>query len=302
MRVILIGQAAFAEKVLDGVRNMGHEITAVYCPPDAAGGKPDPVKARALTLGIPVRQHPSLKKPEVRQEFVDCDADLAVLAYVTQIVPESVFRVPRLGSICFHPSLLPKYRGGSAIPWQLIKGETQSGVTVFWVDPGIDTGPVLLQKRAPIDPDDTAATLYFSKLFPIGVDAVIESVELIAAGKAPRVAQDEAAATYDPLCRDEHAAIDWSRPIQSVYNLIRGCDPQPGAYTLFKGEKLRLYDARCVPGTFRAGVVEQVSADGVLIGGVGGAIRAKRVRLADRKVDAAAFAAEHALTIGASLG
>ena len=151
MRIILIGQAAFAEKVLDGVRGNGHEVVAVYCPPDAPGGKPDPVQARATTLGIPVRQHASLKRPEVAQEFKELDGDLGVLAYVTQIVPQSVFEVPRLGSICFHPSLLPRYRGGSAIPWQLIKGETQSGVSVFWVDPGIDTGPIILQKHAPID-------------------------------------------------------------------------------------------------------------------------------------------------------
>ncbi|HUI27049.1 MAG TPA: methionyl-tRNA formyltransferase, partial [Candidatus Kryptonia bacterium] len=300
-RLSLVGQAAFAEKVLDGLRGNGHDIAAVYCPPDAPGAKPDPVKARAQALGIAVCQHASLKRPEVRQEFADFRADLAVLAYVTQIVPQSVFGVPRLGSICFHPSLLPKYRGGSAIPWQLIKGETHGGVTVFWVDPGIDTGPVLLQKPAEIGPDDTAATLYFNKLFPLGVAVVLESVELIAAGRAPRVGQDESQATYDPLCRDEHAAIDWSRPVHEVYNLIRGCDPQPGAYTLLNGEKLRLYDARRVDGGARPGVIEQVSNDGIQIGARDGAIRVKRVRLGDKKMDAAVFAAERKLTIGTPL-
>jgi methionyl-tRNA formyltransferase len=301
MRIILTGQAAFAEKVLDGVRGNGHEVVAVYCPPDAPGGKPDPVKARATALGIPVRQHASLKRPEVAQEFKALNADLGVLAYVTQIVPQNVFEVPRLGSICFHPSLLPKYRGGSAIPWQLIKGETHGGVTVFWVDPGIDTGPILLQKTAPIDPDDTAGSLYFNTLFAIGVEAVLESVELIAAGKAPRIPQDESRASYDPLCRDEHAAIDWSRPLREVFNLIRGCDPQPGAYTLFNGEKLRLYDCRAiVGGTHQPGVVEEVSADGLVVGAAGGAICAKRVRTSSQKVAAAEFAGAHGLRLGFS--
>jgi methionyl-tRNA formyltransferase len=301
MRIILIGQAAFAEKVLDGVRGNGHEVVAAYCPPDASGGKPDAVKARATAFGIPVRQHASLKHPEVAQEFKALNADLGVLAYVTQIVPQNVFEVPRLGSICFHPSLLPKYRGGSAIPWQLIKGETHSGVTVFWVDPGIDTGPILLQKAAPIDPDDTAGSLYFNTLFAIGVAAVLESVELIAAGKAPRIVQDESLASYDPLCRDEHAAIDWSRPLRAVYNQIRGCDPQPGAYTLFNGEKLRLYDCRAIAGgDHTPGVVEDVSADGLLIGAVGGAIRAKRVRSGSQKIPAAEFAGTHGLGPGFS--
>lgn len=301
MRIILIGQAAFAEKVLDGLQANGHEILALYCPPDA-GGKVDPAKARAQALGIPVRQHASLKRPEVREEFVALGGDLAVLAYVTQIVPQSVFEVPRLGSICFHPSLLPKFRGGSAVNWQIIKGEKETGVSVFWVDPGIDTGPLLVQKRAPIGPDDTAGSLYYNTLFPIGVEATLEAVELIAAGKAPSLVQDESQGTYDPLCRDEHAAIDWQRPAAEIYNLIRGCDPQPGAYTTFNGVKLRLYDARLVEGSYRPGIVEDIGTDGILIGAMGGAIRAKKVKGGDKKVDAQAFAGESGLTAGTALG
>jgi methionyl-tRNA formyltransferase len=300
MRIILVGQAVFAEQVLDGLRKNGHEVAAIYCPPDIPGGKPDPVKARALALGVSLRQHASLKRPEVKAEFEELRADLGVLAYVTQIVPRTVFEVPRLGSICFHPSLLPKYRGGSAINWQIIKGETETGVSVFWVDPGIDTGPILLQKAARVGPDDTAGSLYYDKLFPLGVATVLESVELIATGNAPRMPQDEARASYDPLCRDEHAAIDWSRPVGEVYNLIRGCDPQPGAYTLFKGEKLRLYDCRALTGASpRIGCVEEVSANGIVIGVRGGAIRAKRVRLGDKKIDAGAFAIAHGVEVGA---
>jgi methionyl-tRNA formyltransferase len=302
MRIILIGQAAFAQKVLDGARERGHDVAAVYCPPDA-GEKPDPVKARASELAIPVRQHRSLKAPEVQKEFEQLGADLAVLAYVTQIVPANVFSVPRLGSICFHPSLLPRYRGGSAINWQLIKGERETGVTVFWVDPGIDTGPILLQKRASIRPADTAGSLYYDTLFPLGVEAVLESIDLVAQGKAPRLPQDDSRATYDPLCRDEHAAIDWSRPAVAVHDLIRGCDPQPGAHTTFGGEPLRVYepalvaDMRCEPGT-----IAEVSDAGVLIGCDAGAVRVKRVRFRDKKQSAAEFASAHRVSRGARLG
>jgi methionyl-tRNA formyltransferase len=303
MRIILVGQAAFAEKVLDGLRGNGHDAAAVYCPPDAPGGKPDPVKARALALGVPVRQHASLKGADVRREFEELNADLGVLAYVTQIVPKSVFEVPRLGSICFHPSLLPKYRGGSALNWQIIKGETETGVSVFWVDPGIDTGPILLQKSARIGPDDTAGSLYYNTLFPLGVAAVLESVELVAGSKAPRMPQDESRASYDPLCRDEHAAIDWSRPLREIYNLIRGCDPQPGAYTTFKGERLRLYDCAAIAGgSLRSGGVEELSANGVVIGTSDGAICVKRLRIGDKKIDAAAFAAAHGVEVGMRFG
>src|SRR5262249_17129090 len=154
-----------------------HAVVAVYCPPDV-GARPDTVKARAQALGIAVRQHVSLKRAEVQHEFTELHADLAVLAYVTQIVPQNVFEVPRLGSICFHPSLLPKYRGGSALNWQIIKGEVETGVSVFWVDPGIDTGPILLQKRATIKADDTAGSLYYGTLFPLGVETVLEAADL----------------------------------------------------------------------------------------------------------------------------
>lgn len=303
MRIILVGQAAFAEKVLDGLRDNGHTVAAVYCPPDPPGGKPDPVKARAIAQAVPVHQHASLKRPEVRREFEALDADLAVLAYVTQIVPQSVFEVPRLGSICFHPSPLPRYRGGSAINWQIIKGETETAVSVFWVDPGIDTGPILLQKPAKIGPDDTAGSLYYSTLFPLGVAAVLEAVQLIAAGTAPRLPQDESKGSYDPLCRDEHGAVDWARPVQQVYNLIRGCDPQPGAFTMYNGQPLRFYDARALTsGQHQPGVVEEVGSDGMVIGAAGGAIRAQRVRFGDRKVDATGFAAQQGISPGMRLG
>lgn len=302
MRVILIGQAAFAEKVLDGVRERGHEVVAVYCPPDAGAGKTDPLKARALALGVPVRQHRALKGPEVQMEFADLAADLGVMAYVTQIVPSAIIDTPRLGSICFHPSLLPRYRGGSAIPWQIIKGETRTGVTVFWADAGIDTGPILLQKETAIGPDDTAGSLYYQTLFPLGVEAVLDAVELIAASTAPRLRQDESLASYDPLCRDEHARLDWSRPVQDVYNLIRGCDPQPGAYVIREGGKLRLFDARRVQRTdISPGAVGEISDAGMLIGATGGAVRVARVRAGERKISAGEAARELNLNVGARL-
>ena len=304
MRIILIGQAAFAEKTLDKLVGKGEEVVAVYCPPDPPNGKADSVKQKAAQLGIPVRQHKSLKAPEVREEFLSLNADLGILAFVTQIVPEQVFSVPRLGSICFHPSLLPKYRGASAINWALINGETVTGLSLFWVDPGIDTGPVLLQKEVKVDPDDTTGSLYFNKIFPLGIEAIGEAVDLIKAGNPPRIEQDETKATYDPPCRDQHAQIDWSKPAQEVYNLIRGCDPQPGAHTTYNGKMVRIFDAHLQmgansppPGQIIGGGSEEIT-----IALNGGRLTVKRMRGDGAKTSAAEFAKQVDLKVGDHLG
>ena len=303
MRILLIGQAAFAEQVLIRLVEAGHEIAAVVCPPDR-GPKPDPTKAAALARGVTVHQFASLKTAEAREAFAAARADLALLAYVTQIVPEALLALPRHGSICFHPSLLPRYRGGSAIPWQVIRGETTTGVTVFWPDAGIDTGPVLVQRAAPLGPDETAGSLYYGTLFPLGVDVISEAVELIAAGRAPRIPQDESRATYDPLLTDAHAAVDWAVATTPVHDLIRGCDPQPGAYTTVGDTRLRLFEPRRVAGAAgqRPGTVIALDATGVTIATSDGAVRCARLRGGGPKAAAAEVCAELGVTVGTRLG
>ena len=304
MRIILIGQAAFAEKTLEKLAGKGEEVVAVYCPPDPPSGKFDPVKQKAIDLQIPVRQHKSFKAPEVSDEFAALHADLAILAFVTQIVPQQIFSAPSLGSICFHPSLLPKYRGASAINWALINGEAVTGLSLFWVDKGIDTGPILLQKEVKIEPDDTTGSLYFNKIFPLGVEAIGQAVELIEAGNPPRIDQDESKANYDPICGDEHAKIDWSKPAQQVYNLIRGCDPQPGAHTTFTGKRLRLFDGRVQLANNSApeGRVTGIGAEEITVALNGGALTVKKARGEGAKVNAADFAKQVGLKVGDKLG
>ncbi len=303
MRIILIGQAAFAEKTLEKLVDKGEEVVAVYCPLDASNGKFDPVKQKALSLSIPVRQHKSFKSPEVRDEFAALDADLAILAFVSFIVPPRVFSVPRLGSICFHPSLLPRYRGASAINWALINGETVTGLSIFWVDPGIDTGPVLLQKEVKVEPDDTTGSLYFNKIFPLGVEAIGEAVDLINRGDPPRIPQDESKASYDPPCRDEHAKIDWSKPARQIYNLIRGCDPQPGAHAIHDGKMVRIFDARLHAGAngAPAGRITDIGAENIAIALDGGTLTVKRMRGDGAKISAAEFAQQAGLKVGDQL-
>ena len=173
--------------------------------------------------------------------------DLAILAFVTDIVPGRVLALPRLGSICYHPSILPRHRGASAINWAVIDGDTRTGLTIFWVDEGIDTGDILLQKEVDIGPDETTGAVYFNKLYPLGVEALVEAVDLIAAGKAPRIPQDHSKATYEPPCDEKVAGINWEQPGRVVYNFIRGCDPAPGATTSFRGEMVKFFNAAFAP-------------------------------------------------------
>lgn len=242
MRIALIGQAAFAERALELLHSRGDEIVHVFAPPDPPGGRPDPLKTKALALGLPLSQPPTFKSDELSAQFRALDADLLVMAFVTLIVPESILYAPRHRSICFHPSLLPRHRGASAINWTLIQGDPVAGVTWFWPDHGIDTGPILLQRSEPIRDEDTVGSLYFNRLFPLGIETMVEAIELIKAGRAPSIAQDESRATYEPPCRDEHARVDFARPAREVFNLVRGCDPQPGAYAEAGPERLRLYE------------------------------------------------------------
>ncbi|MEW6441808.1 MAG: methionyl-tRNA formyltransferase [bacterium] len=247
MRIVLIGQAAFGAKVLEALAKRNHEMVAAYTIPDQPGQRPDPLKEASVSGGVKVVQPGTYRDEQVFSEYRSLRPDLTVMAFVTDIIPARYFGVPLQGTINFHPSLLPRHRGGSAVNWAVIMGDEKTGISIFWPDEGIDTGPILLQKEAAIAADDTTGSLYFNRLFPIGVEAILEAVGLIEAGRAPRIPQDEALATYEPLCNDRVAAIDWGKPAGEVYNLVRGCDPQPGAFSFIGGQKVRFYAPGLVP-------------------------------------------------------
>ena len=184
MRIVINGQQAFGKSVLDALLERGDDVIAVYCEPDREGGRPDPIKAAALEHGLPIFQPASFKKPEVWAEFEALKPDLCVMAYVTKIVPEEFLNIPSYGTIQYHPSLLPRHRGPSSINWPIIQGAAKTGLTIFWPDNGLDTGPVLLQKEVEIGADDTLGSIYFNQLFPLGVAAMVEGIDLVKVGKA----------------------------------------------------------------------------------------------------------------------
>lgn len=301
MRIILIGQAAFGAKVLEELLERNENVVAVYAPPDRSGGRTDPLKDAAVAKGINVFQPRSYKDDSVFTEYKNHKPDLTVMAFVTDIIPARFFEVPTQGTINYHPSILPRHRGASAINWAVIMGDTRTGLSIFWPDGGIDTGPILLQKEIDIRPDDTTGALYFNHLFPMGVASILESIDLIKAGKAPRLPQDEAGATYEPPCDDRVAGINWQKPAGELYNLVRGCDPQPGAFAVFKGEKVRFYNAKLLADeTGKApGTVVAVGDKEIQVAVSGGTLAVARVRASKGgKVTAAEFAAEQGLAVG----
>jgi methionyl-tRNA formyltransferase len=305
MRIVLIGQAAFGVKTLEALLSKGENIVAVYTRPDKAGAKVDPVKESALTKGIPVFQPPTYKDDQVFAHFRELQPDLTILAFVTDIIPPHYLEAPTRGTICYHPSLLPRHRGGSAINWAIIMGDTRTGLTIFCPDGGIDTGPILLQKEIAVSPQDTTGSLYFNHLFPMGIEAILEAVQLISENRAPRIPQDEASATYEPLCNDRVAVIDWSRPAHEIHNLVRGCDPQPGAYTYWHGEKVRLLGATLQPGVAvqSPGAIVAIDREGVHVALNGGRLVVSSVRGATGgKASALAWSAENGLKEGDCFG
>lgn len=307
LKLALFGQAAFGRDCLERLRAEGHEVVGVLVPPD--GGRRDPLGARAEELGLPVirRRYFQKRSGEAIAAAVDAHralgAELNVLAFVTAFVPPAIAAAPRLGSICFHPSLLPRYRGGAAINWQIILGEHESGVTVFVPDRGVDTGPILVQRGGvEIAPDETTGSLYFDKLYPLGLDAIAEAVRLLDEGGARPLPQDEAAASFQGLVDDVVAALDLDRPAAELDRLARGCDPQPGAFVRRGGDALRLFDTRLEEAADApAGTVVGVDSDGLRLALRGGTLVARRVRAERGKEPALEFAERTGLRAGERL-
>ncbi|XP_053212439.1 cytosolic 10-formyltetrahydrofolate dehydrogenase-like [Panonychus citri] len=248
MKVAIIGQSAFASSVFDELTSRGHTIVGVFTVPDSDDGKPDPLALKASQENVAVFKFKRWRLkgailPSVFNSYKSVGADVNVLPYCTQFIPLEVINHPPKGSICYHPSLLPRHRGASAINWTLIEGDSDAGFTIFWPDDGLDTGPILLKRSVKVEINDTVESLYNNFLFPEGVIGIADSVDMIANGTAPSITQPEEGATYDPMLnKDDLCRL----PIESssglkLHNFIRGMDKVPGAWIILQGEKVKLY-------------------------------------------------------------
>jgi len=309
VRLAIIGQQAFGKSVLEAFLTRGATVAGVFCAPEKPGAKPDPLRLAAEERGVQVFRLPSLKGEQATGLLRSLNADLGVMAFVLQFAPQEFVRIPRHGTIQYHPSLLPRYRGPSSVNWPIIKGDTQTGLTIFRPSDGLDEGPIILQKTVPIGPDDTLGTVYFDRLFPLGVEALLEAADLVVGGRHQEITQREELATYEGWCRDPEARINWQAHVDQIYDLIRGCNPAPGAWTTVHGQKLRIYDVvRHRTRTFGAvaGKPAEVTAIGesaIEVAAQGGRLELRTVRVeAGVKVTAGAtLAASLRITAGAPL-
>jgi methionyl-tRNA formyltransferase len=309
MKVAIVGQQDFGKAVLEAFLARGDQVAGVFCAPEKPGAKADVLKTAAQEKGVQVFQFASLKADEAKDALRSLGVELGVMAFVLQFAPQDFVSIPKRGTIQYHPSLLPKYRGPSSINWPIIRGDAKTGLTIFRPTDGLDEGPVVLQKETPIGPDDTLGTVYFDRLFPMGVKAMLEAADLVVSSKHKEVAQDESQATYEGWCRKAEARLNWANHVDFVYNTIRGCNPAPGAWTTFDGKELQIFDARKHPvRTFGAvrgkiGEIVEASDKSFQVTAQGGRIEVLRAKLGDgKKVAAAELLSAGQLRPGALLG
>jgi methionyl-tRNA formyltransferase len=296
MRIVIVGQQAFGKAVLEAFLARGDTVAGVFAAPERPGARPDPLVAAAEEQKLPVFRFAKYSEPEALSALKELNADIGVMAYVLLFAPPEFCAIPKHGMIQFHPSLLPLHRGPASIPWAIIRGRSETGLSIFRPTPGLDEGPVILQKRVAIGPSDTAASLYFDKIFPLGVEALVQAADLVVGGRATEWTQDEGEATYEGWVRDAEAKISWANHVDFIYDLIRGCNPAPGAWTTFtsgegeekKEQKLYLFDAKKIMaptfGTVRGkklGEVVAAGPEGMRIHAQGGFVEVSRVRLGD---------------------
>lgn len=302
MRIAIIGQQDFGKAVLEAFLARGDQVAGVFCKPEKPGEKPDALRAAAESHGLQVFQFTSLKSAEAEQAMRDLKVDIGIMAFVLQFAPQSFVSIPKHGTIQYHPSLLPKYRGPSSINWPIARGDTETGLSIFRPTDGLDEGPVILQKKCAIGPDDTLGDVYFNQLFPLGVAAMLEAADLVLAGKHKETVQDESQASYEGWFKTAESQINWANHVDQVYNLIRACNPAPGAWTEIAGRKVSVFDCRKHPVrrfgevNGKPGDLVQITDTSIFMNAQGGRIEILKLRPeGGKKMGAAEFAREAGL-------
>lgn len=269
MRLIFMGTPVFAVPSLKALCKAAYDVTLVVTQPDRPRGRgkrvqPTPVKAAALELGLPIEQPASLRDAAVQERLASLKPDAICVVAYGALLPPPLITLGRFGCINVHPSLLPKYRGAAPIQRALMNGEEVTGVTTMFLSEEMDAGDIILQEAVPIGADEDAGALH-DRLADIGARLLVESLQLLAEGKAPRIPQAHEEATYAPKIEPHDEVIVWERSARELHNQIRGLSPSPGAYTFYNGRRLKIRQARWSPENTEAPPGTVVEWDGEAI-------------------------------------
>jgi methionyl-tRNA formyltransferase len=309
MRLIFMGTPEFALPSLNALHQSGHAVLAVVCQPDRPKGRggrltPPPVKGMAERFGLPVLQPDKMKDPAFLEGLRALRPEAIVVVAFGRILPPVILDLPPHGCINLHASLLPKYRGAAPIQWAIINGEQETGVTTMRLDPGMDTGDILLQERMPILPEDTAGSLS-ARLAERGADLMIRTLKGLESGEIIPVPQDHAQATLAPILEKEAGEIDWTRPAVHILNRIRGLSPWPGAYTFYQDERWSLWKADLGDPTAGGppGTILKTGREGISVATGEGLIEILELQPANRRrMSVREFLAGHSVEPGVVLG
>ena len=309
MRLAFLGSGAFAIPSFEALLASGHEVAALVTQPDRARGRgmavaPPPLKRAAEARGIPVLQPLRIREADARTALEALGAELHVVVAYGQILPKAVLDIPPRGTINVHASLLPRYRGAAPIQWAIVRGETETGVTTMLLDEGLDTGPILLARALPIEPEETSSELE-PRLARLGAELLLDTLRGMQDGSVRPVAQDASAATLAPRLEKADGVLSWSQPAEEIARRVRGLQPWPGTTTLFEGRALKVLRARAA-GTSHGepGTVLAAGADGIMVAcGAGSRLQILEVQPESRRpMSAAAFVAGARLRPGSRLG
>jgi methionyl-tRNA formyltransferase len=309
MRIVFMGTPEFAVPSLEALLASGDQVVGIVTQPDRPKGRgqqltPSPVKQIAQREAIPLLQPVKMKAPEFLEPLAAWKPDLIAVTAFGRILHPGILSLPPMGCVNVHGSLLPKYRGAAPIQWAVINGETETGITTMLMDEGMDTGPMLLQERIPILPDDTAGTLA-PRLASLGGQLLVETIrQLKAGGLTPRV-QDHSQATLAPLLKKEDGVIDWKADAQSIANRVRGLSPWPGAYTFHGQERWNIWKAVAVQESTAEprGALLAVTKQSLKVATGNGVLELLEIQTANSKrMSVGQFLAGHRISPGEKLG
>lgn len=282
-----MGTPQFAVPPLQALVEAGHEIAGVVTRIDKPAGRgrnvaAPPVKAVALQLGVPLYQPKRVREPMFIDVLRKLNPDVIVVAAYGQILPKEVLTMPKYGCINIHASLLPAYRGAAPINWAIIRGDTETGITIMQMDEGMDTGAVLMQDSLPIGPRDTSGTLT-ETLSTLGARLITKTLPLVQSGILKPMAQDESKATLAPLLKKEDGLVDWTLPAADIHNRVRGLSPWPGAYTFLDGGMIKILETEALPGEGEPALMHQGADNALEVGTGKGLLRVLRIQPAGKK-------------------